>query len=52
MKVKVSVTVDVDVEAWMREYGLMRGDVRADVIEVVHQTVHEHLASLGLLTER
>jgi hypothetical protein len=31
VKVKVSFTLEVDVEGWMRDYGLLKEDVREDV---------------------
>lgn len=39
MKVRVVLTVDVDVEAWMATYGVARDEVRADV--------HRYLANLA-----
>lgn len=38
MKVNVSVTLDIDVDAWMTDYGIERAEVRADV-----QTWGKHL---------
>ena len=31
MKVRVTVTVDIDPDVWMREYGVERAQVRADL---------------------
>lgn len=31
MKVKVTVTLDIDVDAWMLNYGINSNEVRADV---------------------
>jgi len=52
MKVKVSFTLDVDVEAWMREYGIERDEVRDDVLTLAEDAIHSHLLNLGLLTQR
>lgn len=52
MKVSVKVTVDVDVEAWAREYGIAKSEVREDVQDLAHETVLQHLANLGLLMPR
>lgn len=48
MKVKVTVTLDVDADAWAREFYLDREDVREDVQIYFADTCHEQLASLGL----
>lgn len=52
MKVSVKVTVDVDVEAWMREYGIARSEVRQDAHDLVSEAITQHLDNLGLLTQR
>ena len=52
MKFAVKVTVDVDVEAWQREYGIARSEVREDVQDLAHETVLQHLMNLGLLAPR
>lgn len=51
MKVRVTVTVDVDPEAWIAEYGVERAEVRADVARHVAATVDAHLGALGVLSE-
>ncbi len=33
MKVKVQATIDVDVEAWIADYGCTRNDVRSEVVK-------------------
>ncbi|MFD7164908.1 hypothetical protein [Streptomyces violascens] len=35
MKVRITITLDVDAEAWAHEYGLDRRDVREDVKDYV-----------------
>jgi hypothetical protein len=52
MKVSVKVTVDVDVDAWQREYGIDRSEVREDVHDLVSEAILQHLDNLGLLTAR
>lgn len=52
MKVRVSFTVDIDVDEWMANYGIERDDVRADVQTYVQNGVIEHLRGLGLLGDQ
>jgi hypothetical protein len=52
MKVSVKVTVDIDVDAWQREYGIDRSEVREDVHDLVSEAIWQHLDNLGLLTAR
>jgi hypothetical protein len=52
MKVSVKFTLDVDVEAWMREYGIDRSEVREDVHDLVSEAILQHLDNLGLLMPR
>jgi hypothetical protein len=52
VKVSVKVTVDVDVDAWQREYGIARSEVREDVHDLVSEAIHQHLDNLGLLIPR
>ena len=52
MKFAVKVTVDVDVEAWQREYGIAKSEVREDVHDLVSEAIHQHLLNLGLLMPR
>ncbi len=49
MKVRVTVTLDVDADAWATEYGLNLEDVRADVKEHAAHSLTGHFAALGLL---
>lgn len=51
MKVKVSFTLDVDVQAWAAEYGIDPAEVRADVRNHTEQGVRDQLGGLGLLNE-
>lgn len=51
MKVSVKVTVDVDVDSWMREYGIARSEVRQDAHDLVSEAIRQHLDNLGLLTQ-
>lgn len=50
MKVRISFTVDIDVDAWMMNYGVESGDVRKDVQVYVENGTRDHLGSLGLLS--
>ena len=51
MKVKVSFTLDLDSEAWQRDYGVAKENVRADVQTYVENGTKDHLRELGLLKE-
>ncbi|WP_159030304.1 hypothetical protein [Streptomyces sp. CB01201] len=43
MKVRITITMDVDAEAWAFDYGLDRRDVRDDVKDyVAHLIVGSH----------
>lgn len=51
MKVRVTVTVDIDAESWDLNYGIPadRPDaIRADVREYVQNLVTQHLHDLGV----
>lgn len=49
LKVRVPITVEVDVEDWMDEYGCSSSEeVRADVKRHVESIVRAHLDSLRL----
>ena len=48
MKVKIEVTVDVDVEAWALEYGIEEIEVRKDVKEYFQIGAIQMLESLDL----
>lgn len=49
MKVKVTVTVDIDVAAWTEAYGIDRTEVPQDVRAYIANGATEHLRDLGLL---
>jgi hypothetical protein len=51
MRISVTLSLDVDPEAWDLEYGTGTAakDVRADVQAHVRGTVHEHFRELGVL---
>jgi len=50
MKVRVTVTVEVDPDAWAQEYGLFPAVVREDVDTYVRQAVFESpAAQAGLI---
>lgn len=49
MKVRIEMTVEIDAEAWVAEYGIERSQVRADVQAYVRNNVIEHLREVGML---
>jgi hypothetical protein len=49
MKVQVTVTVEIDPQAWADEYGSEIGNVRADVKRYAAQIVQQHFDSVGVL---
>jgi hypothetical protein len=49
MKVQVTVTVEIDPQAWADEYGTEIGSVRADVKRHAAQIVQQHFDSVGVL---
>jgi len=49
VKVRVVLTVDVDVEAWMLDYGVAREQVRADVQQYMRDAVVAHMGEMGHL---
>lgn len=49
MKVKISFTIDVDVDAWMLDYSVERAEVREDVKVYVENGTLDHLRGLGML---
>lgn len=52
MNVRVKAfTLDINVEAWMANYGVDKSEVRADVQTYVENGIRDHLAALGLLIE-
>ena len=48
MKVRIATTVDIDPEAWALEYGCEIADVRWDAQNHLENTVHQHVADLGV----
>ncbi|SHT53360.1 Uncharacterised protein [Mycobacteroides abscessus subsp. abscessus] len=42
MKVRVSVTLDVDPASYETEYGVPKDQIRADLQQHVQQSVHAH----------
>jgi hypothetical protein len=48
MRVRVSVTVDIDPQTWALEYGVPLQDVRGDVKQYVQQLVMDQLESVGV----
>lgn len=48
MKVKVSVTLDIDAEAWAQDFGIDKKDVRKDVQVYFEQTCQDQLTRIGL----
>jgi hypothetical protein len=52
VKVRVTFTVDIDADAWSREYGTdVPAVIRADVKTYAEQAIHAHLSCMGLLTD-
>jgi len=52
IKVRVPVTVEIDLDAYRTEFGLESvGEVREDVKRYIASSVQQHLDSLGLLAE-
>lgn len=47
-KVTVRIPVSVDVAAWAAEYGVLPGEVRADVAAHLARMIESYLESLGL----
>ena len=47
MRVKVTVTVDIDPDAWSLEHGIPRAEVAADAREYLARIVRQHVADLG-----
>lgn len=41
MKISITLTIDVDPEAWADNYGIEKGAVREDVKTYVHSTVQQ-----------
>lgn len=51
MKVKVEVTLDINVDSWCLNYGTNPNEVRADAKDHAIQSLTEHFRDLGLLKE-
>lgn len=51
IKVRIPVTVEIDVDAWCEEYGIpdRAAEVRADIKVHVEDLVRQQLDSLGVL---
>jgi hypothetical protein len=48
MKVKISVTLNVDAEGWAKEFHIERDEVREDVQVYMAEACYEQLLLLGL----
>ena len=51
MKVQIKFTLDIDVNAWILNYGTEKFEIREDVKRHVIEGVLQHLDDLELLTE-
>ena len=52
MKVKITLTVDIDAASWTLNYGVEgAAAIRADVIAYVENAVVEQFRDMGVLTE-
>jgi hypothetical protein len=50
IKVRIPITVEIDVDAWYDEYGCSSvAEVREDAKLHIEDTVRQHLDSLGVL---
>jgi hypothetical protein len=49
MRVRVSIAVEVDVEAWAAEYHLEPAEVRADVLAHIRMAVNESVAPMEVV---
>jgi len=47
MKIKVCITLDVDPDAWMSDFGIDRDEVRDDVRAYFTYTCEEQLERIG-----
>jgi|TARA_R100001530_G_scaffold59555_1_gene43147 hypothetical protein len=52
MKIKVGITVNVDVKKWIDNYGTDRTAVRQDVKDYCSNVVTEQLESVGVLKHK
>lgn len=51
MKIRVTVTLNVDPDEWEREYGVERDMIRTDVALWAENTLSEQLESVGCRLE-
>lgn len=51
MRVKVTMTLDIDPQAWMDTYGVERHEVRADVNEWGYHLLREAAQDNGVVPE-
>ena len=51
MKIKVTLTVDIDPEAWVANYGCEKSEVREDVKVYIAETVSGQLDLVGVLNK-
>lgn len=52
MRVRLTVTLDIDEEAWETEYGIDADRVRDDVRSHLHNALHSHyVGDLGVARE-
>jgi hypothetical protein len=49
VKIRVTVILDVDPEAWSEEYSVDRKNVRRDVVEYVKDSIYAHFQGAGML---
>ena len=51
MKVRIALTLDINADAWMAEYGTPKTEIRTDVRDHVTQSVLSHFEELGVLAD-
>jgi len=49
MKVKISLMVDIDPQAWTENYGVEGAEIRPDVQQYARTTILDQLESVGVL---
>jgi len=52
MKIKVTITVEVNQEAWAKTYGIEKQEVRKDVSEWAKVFVAEAVENMGLNNDK
>lgn len=53
MKIKVTLTLDIDPEAWTENYGVESAEeIREDVQSYAHNVITEQLRDVGVLDDR